>query len=156
MGWKGKKFSLQHRENLSISQRGKKSPEHSERLKKLWKTKNYVKKQMVARKIVPNKSEKILQNILNDILPNDYEYVGDFSFILGGRCPDFMNINGKKKLIELYGSYYHNPKYFPDRQSPKERKNHFKKYGFQLLVVWESELVKKEKLSHKILDFNRS
>jgi len=44
-----------------------------------------------------------------------------------------MNINGQKKLIELYGDYWHKG------QNPQKRINYFKKYGFKTLIIWEKE-----------------
>ena len=63
---------------------------------KKWKEDDFVKKQMKARGCQPNKTEIFLAKFINQILPNEYKFVGDGNFILGGKCPDFLNINGKK------------------------------------------------------------
>jgi G:T-mismatch repair DNA endonuclease (very short patch repair protein) len=75
-------------------------------------------------------------------------YVGDGSLIVGGRCPDFMNKNGKKKVIELFGDFWHK------NDNPDERIAHFRHFGFDCLVVWEHELKNEEGLRQKILEFN--
>lgn len=67
-----------------------------------------------------------------------YKYVGDGTIIIGGKNPDFINIE-KSKLIEFYGEYWHEP----DEEEP--RKQHFAKYGFDTLVIWGKELKNKNK-----------
>lgn len=92
--------------------------------------------------------ERQLQEILDNILPNEYKYVGDWQFILGNKCPDFMNVNGQKKLIEMYGDYWHSE----DEVQP--RIDHFKKYGFDTLIVWAHDLKDIENIKDLILNFN--
>ena len=103
-------------------------------LKEKWQTEDYVRKQMKARAVRPNKTEIFLESILNDNFPNEWKYVGDGEVIIGGKCPDFININGKKEIIELFGDYWHKG------ENPEDRKNIFKKYGYHTLVIWEHEL----------------
>jgi len=56
----------------------------------------------------PNKKEKILLEFLDEYYPNQWKYVGDNSVNIGGRFPDFININGKKELVEMFGKHWHN------------------------------------------------
>lgn len=101
-----------------------------------------------ANQIKPNKKELALLDIIQELsLP--YSYVGDGDFILGGKCPDFLNTNGQKKLIELWGNFWHKG------QDPQERIDYFKQYGFQTLVIWESELAHSTDLKEKLLSFDR-
>ena len=114
----------------------------------------FAKKVFGANQLKPNDQELFLENILEEnYLP--YKYVGDGQFILGGKCPDFLNINGQKKLIELFGKYWHNPKYFPNVQSPQDRIDYFAEYGFKTLIVWEQELKDKTSLKEKLVSFER-
>lgn len=115
---------------------------------------NYIKKLQEGLKMRPNNQEQILNKILCRLFPNEYKFVGDFSFVLGGRSPDFMNVNGKKKLIELFGDYWHNHKYFPKMQTSKERIEYFKNYGFNTLIIWESELKNLNDLESKLKEFH--
>lgn len=116
--------------------------------KKKWQNPEFVSKQMKSRNVTPNKTEKFLEKVLNKILPKEYKFVGDGKFILAGKCPDFLNINGKKKLIELFGSYWHR------NDNPRNRINLFKDYGYSTLVIWENELKDLIRLKEKILEFN--
>lgn len=94
-----------------------------------------------------NKSETYLYSLLQFIYPNDWKYVGDGQFVIGGKCPDFININGKKQIIELFGDYWHRG------QTGSKRRRLFAKYGYSTLIIWESELRKPQKLIKKITTF---
>ena len=74
--------------------------------KRCWKNPEYVRKQMIARnRITINKKESLLLNQLNLLYPNEWRFVGCGELIINGKCPDFVNINGQKKIIELFGDY---------------------------------------------------
>jgi G:T-mismatch repair DNA endonuclease (very short patch repair protein) len=155
VGMSGKKQSEKTKEKLKILNKGKnnpmfgkKCPEHSKQLKKLWQTPEYVQNQMKARGIKPNKLELKFNKLLQQFLPGEYKYVGDGEFILAGKCPDFVNVNGQKKIIELFGDYWHKG------QTGKNRINLFQQYGYQTLIIWEKELENKELLRDRILQFN--
>lgn len=94
----------------------------------------------------PTKHEKILLSILNQYFPNEWKYVGAGEFILGGKCPDFMNCNGKKLLIELFDDQWH------FGQTGQDRISHFEKYGFRTLIVHGAELQSPEVIVAKIED----
>lgn len=94
----------------------------------------YVKKMAKAWNIKPNKPETIILNLLNDLYPGEWKYTGDFSFTINGKCPDFVNCNGQKKIIELFGDYWHRG------DNPQDRIDVFSPFGYQTLVIWESEL----------------
>ena len=82
----------------------------------------------------PNRLELRFQAVLDELFPDEYIYVGNGGLLIDGKCPDFTNINGQKKLIEVYGDYWHR------MDDPQERIDHFAKFGFQTLVLWESEV----------------
>lgn len=126
----------------------------SARVKKMWQRPEYVRKQMIARGVKPNKPEKKMMKIIaNNNLP--YRYCGGGDVILGGRCPDFINCDGGKKLVELFGIYWHGN--FPDEAQRRilesKRAEHFAGYGFSTLIIWEDELDDLEGVVEKIKDF---
>ena len=128
----------------------------SERAKKLWKTPGYRLNQARSRtKGKKNKAEKKLEKILNFSFPKEWKYVGDFSFVLEGKSPDFTNINGQKKIIELFGNYYHSEEVtgIPEDQHEQERIDLFAKYGYQTLIIWERELENMEVLQTRLMEF---
>ena len=129
--------------------------------KKLWQNSEYKEKQVKAilnglRK-KPTKPEIKLNNLLQITFPNEYKYTGNGKVIIGGLNPDFMNINGKKKLIELFGDYWHNSKRRKNmsyHQTEEGRINHFKKYGFNCLIIWEHQLKDEDNVINKIKGFD--
>ena len=90
----------------------------------------------------------ILDMTLQKFFPNEWKYVGNGEFMIGGKCPDFVNMNGRKQLIELFGNYWHKD------DNSQDRINYFKQYGFNTLIIWENELLKQPELVFwKILKF---
>lgn len=100
----------------------------------------------------PNKPETCLDKILNDFFPKQYKYVGNGRFTIDTFNPDFINVNGQKKIIEMYGDYWHKTKSGLFRN--KRRLRVYKKYGYKTLIVWEHELKNLNKLVTKLKDFN--
>jgi len=114
-----------------------------------WANSNYAENWFRATMHKPNLLEIRLDEFLQANFPNQWKYVGDGQMTVGRMCPDFININGKKRVMELFGSYWHQ-----DLFEQAERINKFKSYGFDCLVVWESELNDKAKLLTKIRKFS--
>jgi hypothetical protein len=58
--------------------------------------------------------------------------------------PDWVNVNGQKKVIELFGEMYHDPSRakwkIPYRQTAPGRRRTFGKFGFSTLIVWSREV----------------
>ncbi|KNZ69404.1 hypothetical protein Tfer_2043 [Thermincola ferriacetica] len=92
--------------------------------------------------------EQLMEQLLNELFPGEYRYVGDGQLTIGGKVPDFANVNGQKKLIEVFGDYWH------EGQDPQERIDFFRQYGFDCLVIWESELEDLEEVAEKLRQFH--
>jgi hypothetical protein len=110
-----------------------------------WRDSEYVSKQMRARRLKPNKAELGLLSLLEVF---GFEYVGDGlrkDFIIGGKCPDYSN--NDHKLIELFGDYWHRD------EDPQDKIDHYKKYGFDSLIIWERELKDKQVVLAKVKQF---
>jgi len=120
---------------------------YRQRYYEMWRQDSYVANQMKARNIKPNKSELKLQGLLDKHFPNKWGFVGDGQLIIGGKCPDFANMNGRKSLIELFGLYWHKD------ENPQGRIDHYSNYGYTCMVIWEDELNGEEQLIQKIGDF---
>lgn len=77
-----------------------------------------------------------------------YKYTGGGKYkkyVIGGKCPDFAL--GDMKLIDAFGEYWHKP----NEEQP--RIEHFRDFGYELLIVWGKELGNKQLLSDKLLQF---
>jgi G:T-mismatch repair DNA endonuclease (very short patch repair protein) len=109
--------------------------------------------------VKPNKKENDLNVLLESLSPNEYALnVKGNILILGGKVPDFVNINGQKKIIELFGDYWHSDEFIQRTghgHSETDRREYFKQFGWDTLVVWEHELKDKTVLREKILAFSK-
>ena len=127
-----------------------------------WDDIKYRKKQLKAicasriLRILPNAPERRLRNGLNKMFPGEYKYVGDGSFTIGYKNPDFVNINGQKRIIELFGDYWHSKKMTgkTKKQEENQRVKHFAKCGYKTLIVWEHELKNIKQLKRKLKEFH--
>lgn len=128
----------------------------SERMKKLWKNKEFVEKRLESFNRSPNNFAIEFNNFLqlkiefNNFLqlnfPNEWKYTGDFSFWIGRKNPDFVNINGKKVCIEIYNEYFKVKNYSSTNEYIKNRSNHFLKYGWKTIFVNQKEFIYDKKL----------
>jgi very-short-patch-repair endonuclease len=125
----GKQRSIEHCNKLKATKREQfKDPEFCKRM-----LANITRHASAVR---PNKPEQKILDLLNKNYPNEWEYVGNFGLVLGGLIPDFVNINGEKLLIEVYGDYWHR------NSNEQDRINHFKQFGFSTLIIWEHDINK--------------
>jgi len=127
----------------------------SETRKKLWKDPEYARSVFRAVNRRPNESELHLLNILDRHYPNEWKYVGDSGSGIGGRYPDFVNINSKKQVIEMFGTYWHDPVLFPERPTEEELIAHYKECGFDCLVIWEYDVWDEASTLKELNDFCR-
>lgn len=141
------------------------NPEHRARvsstLKTLWQDSEFrswaIYRGLRTRSIKPTKPERELRDIINIACPNEYMYVGDGRFIIDGLSPDFVNINGKKKLVELFGDYFHSDAVrLPYRRTEQGRIEAFRTFGYDCLVIWEHDLKNKDvaELISMVREFN--
>jgi len=116
--------------------------------------KKYISKIIKALHSKPNKLEKRVIEIINENnLP--FKYVGSGEIIINGRNPDFISIDGSKKVIEIFGNYWHSPLFNPHidwKRTYKETINFYKEQGYDCLVLWEDE-VKESVAVEKIKEF---
>ena len=77
-----------------------------------------------------------------------------------GYCPDFLNINGQKALIELFGCYWHGcslcgfKSHGNRREEDRQRLAIYSHLSFRTLVVWEHELSNETQLLETVRRFN--
>ena len=141
---KGLHLTEEDKLHKSLAQKGK--PHSSE----------HTKAAMLAQNIKPNKAESMLSELLEAICPGEYEYTGDGKLTISGVSPDFTNCNGQKKVIELFGEYWHSfEKTGRERvQEEQVRREKFSFLGFDCLIIWESELEEIDSVAEKIRRYN--
>ncbi len=161
---KGIPKSIEHKLKIAKAHLGqKKSKESIEKTRKglikRWKDPNFVKKMVRAFGLKPNKKEKELFELIEQVCPNEYKFVGDGKLVVDGLIPDFVNINGQKKIIEFFGDYWHSDKVTNGsyRRSEEGRKKIFANFGYRTLVIWQSEFenLSKNEIMDKIEEFKK-
>lgn len=120
----------------------------SSTMKKHFEDPDFVKDFMANRNIKPNKLEQFVDNVLQKHFPDEWKFNGDGScgVVLNGLIPDFINVNGEKKVIEVFGEAFHNPeKAFMEvtwKRQEFGRKAVFAQLGFNCVVLWGEEIKK--------------
>jgi very-short-patch-repair endonuclease len=120
-----------------------------------WKNEEFrnktLKASMLGRLLKPNKPEKFLKKLFKKLKFN-FKYVGDGKRIVGGFCPDFIDIKDKK-IIEFNGTYWHR---LPERIKQDKRKVQiYHTLGYKTLTIWDRELKNMVKLVNKLKIFNK-
>lgn len=115
-------------------------------------TPEYIQKYIKGLNKKPNKAEKRLNEIISSVCP-DYKFNGGYELgiTIGNYIPDFVNVNGKKKVIELFGKRWH------QESEIESRKAKMAKLGWDCLVIWDSELENqhlRDEVANKIKTFN--
>lgn len=97
----------------------------------------------------PTKPELFLGLYLEEHFPGEWAYNGDGSCggFIGGKVPDFIHRNGWRAVIEIFGCYWHG------EEEVEEKIEHYKKYGFDCLVLWDYECYPCEDLGGKLTEF---
>lgn len=141
---KGIKRSEKTKRKMAKSKEGKNNPffhkHHSE------ETKQKIRE---ARKHQPThhtKPELIFEEICKKYkLP--FKYTGNGDFWIHNINPDFIECNGKKIVVEIFGDYWHSPLLQWDLREDRTlhyRKRILKKYGWKLIVFWETDLKRQD------------
>lgn len=101
----------------------------------------------------PNKGEILLDTILQQNFPGCWKYTGDGldGTQIGGKIPDWINVNGKKAVLELFGDFWHQEK----TRTVEATAKHYKKYGFACLIIDYRELREPRKVRSKVGVFLR-
>lgn len=169
---KGQPLSEGHKRKIGLSNQGKvRGKEHKDRYrtaarkrqKRLWQDPVYRKSQIGAifsgHKLLPNKPEKILDKVLQELFPNQWKFVGDGGLwvISNEKClnPDFVSANGQKKIIEVFGDYWHGVSRtgISNELHEQQRIDCFAHAGYQTLIVWQHEFEDIELLNKKLIEF---
>jgi len=115
-----------------------------------------MKKVFASCEIKPNKTEIFTDSLVQKARPTDFIYSGDGKIFIAGKVPDWFNVNGKKQVIEMLGTYWHGEKVTGRTKEQEEDflKSHYSKYGYDCLIIWESELKNPESVMEKLQEFN--
>lgn len=135
----------------------------SQAKKEQWRDPEFVRKQLIAMQVRPNRLEQKLENILNRNFPNEWQYTGNGNLVINGMIPDFANCNGRKDLIEVFGDFWHSddkttkgygPLAWQDTELGKIMA--YNNLGYRCLVIWQHELdaLSESQIVRKIKSFS--
>lgn len=114
------------------------------------------KARMKACQEKPNKTEKRLIGIIER---NNLPYLFNNTVTIGKFIPDFIHSNGSKKIIEMFGCFWHNCSFCGFKKDSnreridQEKQAMYNRMGYKLLVIWEHELKKEKEVVEKIARF---
>ena len=177
-------WSEESRRKLGLAKRGKPSgkkgwkapPETIERMriagKKVWTHYSIETLQKMLQSHVGwqnyNKLEARLDNILQGILSSQYRYNGggQLGFRIYYHIPDFVNVNGQKKIIEFNGCFWHCCEHCNITRHPmgkpvqdvraRDKQNiiNAEQLGYKVLTIWEHEMDNKSSVIERVVAFN--
>jgi len=157
-----KRFSIPRRSRKEATKIALNKPEVKEKLKKYMRSllSTQEKKiewlmhilENVGANKGPTKPERKLMEILDKAFPGEWIYNGncEAGVVIGGLIPDFVNVNGKKVVIEVFGEYWHKRDDIPYFQTEEGRIRIFRKYGWGAIIFWENEIYDEEYVISKV------
>lgn len=99
----------------------------------------------------PNQTEMQLKRFLDRGFPGLFTYN---ETLVGTKCPDFVSLEEYRLIIEIFGTYWHDPNYFPDKPSEGELISYYGELGYKCIVVWvngyEDIIAEWPKIANKI------
>lgn len=114
-----------------------------------WQNPQYVKNVADGLQRRPTNEEIRVDTLIQENSPGEFEYNGDYRLgvSIGGKTPDWVHINGQKKVIEYNGCFVHCcpqcgyegfKKHPPEwtRKRDKRKLETYSKHGFETLVIW--------------------
>lgn len=104
----------------------------------------------------PTKPERRLDSILNHYFLGQWKYTGDGLVRIGKRYPDFINCNGHKAVIEMFGDYWHGRKDKTWAETELGSIWVYSALGFKCLVIWEHELKDEQAVVSTVRQFMKS
>jgi hypothetical protein len=111
-------------------------------------------KKKILNSLKPSGPELYLDFLLQNNFPDEWKYVGDGNTIINGLCPDFINVNGKKQIIEMFGEHWHTGGKIRYNQTEVGRKKAFGEHGYDTLIIWDFELKDECAIIEKIRGFS--
>jgi len=154
------KLSSIHKEIWKDPNSSYNSKERTDKIREWSKNKfldeDYIKSYQKGIKSKPNRLEKKIIELLDNIKLSNFIFTGDFTFWIKGKNPDFVDKNNKK-VIEIFGDYWHSKEQtgIDETEHERNRINHFNKNGYNCLILWEHEFKNFELIKYKILEFNK-
>jgi len=128
----------------------------SKKAKKRWQDPEYREKNIkLALRGFMKRPTSFEQRIIDLINKHNlsFKYVGDGEVIIGGKCPDFIETNGKKILIEVYCSYI-KERFDKLDNYEQDRYDFFREFGFKTIFLNDTDLFREDWEEHCLNKIN--
>ena len=103
-----------------------------------------------ARKTPTMPEQRIIEIVGKHFPDFKYNGNGELAIVLAGMIPDFINTNGGKQVIEVFGDYYHGQICRNWKNSELGKTMAYNSIGYNCLVLWEHDI--KSKKDEDIVD----
>jgi len=110
-----------------------------------WNNSEYVQKTLSALKRKPTRLEKDVSNLLVDLFRNEWKYVGNSSFLIGTKNPDFV-VENKRLCMEVFHEYHKIRNYVSVDNYITQRQAYFKSYGWNCVFISYTEFYNNQPL----------
>lgn len=129
-----KRYSRQMSTQNLAYYNGPDGDQHRQELRDRFKDQVYARRCLAGNR--KTKTEAFLEDYLQEKFPNQWKYTGcgEETSKLGSRIPDFTNIAGRKKVIELFGTYHHGI------EEEQLRLDYYQSLGYDCLVIWANDV----------------
>jgi hypothetical protein len=109
---------------------------------KQWEDPSFAEKMIIAWHKSPSGPELETEEILNYLRPGRFILNSKLSSktLVGTKIPDFIGTEGRKEIVEVFGTYWHDPDLFPWRLNEEQLVDYYKNLGYTSLVVWEDQV----------------
>lgn len=112
----------------------------SKAIKELWKNNEEYRENNIhaTLKALLKRPTSLETNVIDIIQRNNlpYKYVGDGSFLIGFKNPDFINTNGEKICVEVQYPYFKEKMYQSRERYEKLRAKYFSSWGWKTIFLW--------------------
>lgn len=132
----GQKRSLETKKRISDSKRGIKL------------TKEHIRKSL-RRRLMSSLEVRVNDVIQKYKLP--YKFVGNGKFFIERKNPDFVNVNGEKKLVEVYCRKHKDFFAGGTEKWKEERLKIFEKYGWETIFIEDWQTNKEETIVNLLM-----
>ncbi len=147
----GKKKTPEELKRMSLRVQGEKNPMFGIRVEKAVERMKSERNPIRCGQVKMSRTKpeiRIIELMEKYKLP--YRYTGEGELWIGSINPDFIHSFGKKKIIEVFGNYWHDPtkiKNLSFQRTEEGRKKILSKAGWDCLIIWEKEIKEMEEES---------
>lgn len=99
----------------------------------------------------PNVFELRLKYLLDKNFPSEWKFVGDGSFFVDKKCPDFLHVDGETVLL-ANGIYWHCNRlgFGSTVDVEKFESAHYLNHGLNVIFIWDFEMFDEEYVVRKV------